>query len=133
MTELRPMWSTTVHPSEYDIDEQMRDFVKAANKAKECYYGIDVGKLWGLYTAYKEQADEIATLRAQLAEAREALKPFAETSVDENYGGGGLWWTDYASGTRFSAYTGKIMSRRQLNREDIYKAAEVYNKLVTTA
>jgi len=70
MTELRPMWSTTVHPSEYDIDEQMRDFVKAANKAKEWYYGIDVGKLWGLYTAYKEQADEITTLRAQLAEAQ---------------------------------------------------------------
>jgi len=69
MTELRPMWSTTVHPSEYDIDEQMRDFVKAANKANECYYGIDVGKLWGLYKAYKEQSDEITTLRAQLAEA----------------------------------------------------------------
>jgi len=78
-------------------------------------------------------AEEVQALRAQLAEAREALKPFAETSVDENYGGGGLWWTDYASGTRFSAYTGKIMSRRQLNRDDIYKAAEVYNKLVITA
>jgi len=82
---------------------------------------------------YESALVELDALRAQLAEAREALKPFAETSVDENYGGGGLWWTDFASGTRFSAYTGNIMSRRQLNRDDIYKAAEVYNKLVISA
>ena len=73
MTDIRPMWSTTVHPSEYDIDEQMTEFVKAANKAKEHYYGIDVGKLWGLYTAYKSQQDELATLRAQLEEAKEII------------------------------------------------------------
>ena len=74
MKDIRPMWSTTVDPSEYDIDGQMEDFVKAANKAKECYYGIDVGKLWGLYKSFKSQTDELATLRAQLAEAREALE-----------------------------------------------------------
>ena len=73
MTDIRPMWSTTVHPSEYDIDEQMTEFVKAANKAKEHYYGIDVGKLWGLYTAYKSQQDELATLRAQLEEAKDVI------------------------------------------------------------
>ena len=80
MTDIRPMWSTTVHPSEYDIDEQMTEFVKAANKAKEHYYGIDVGKLWGLYTAYKSQQDELATLRAQLEEAKRVIEPFASES-----------------------------------------------------
>ena len=35
-------------------------------------------KMTELYDKVKRQDDELATLRAQLAEAREALQPFAE-------------------------------------------------------
>ena len=54
---IRPMWCTTVGPEEYDVDKQMADFVEAANHDKENFYAIDVGKLWGLYLAYKEQQE----------------------------------------------------------------------------
>ena len=114
MTEPRPMWSTTVDPSEYDVDGQMEDFVKAANKAKECYYGIDVGKLWGLYKAFKSQSDELATLRAQLAEAREALQPFAKY------------------GEKCGEYEESDWEFR-IKGKHFAKALKVYNKLVITA
>lgn len=52
--ELRPEWSTIVLPYEYDIDEQMRQWLLAANEEKKDYFGIDVGKMWGLYQSWKE-------------------------------------------------------------------------------
>lgn len=51
---LRPLFSTTVEPSEYDIDADMERMVKLANKNKECYTPMDVGKTWGLYLAWKK-------------------------------------------------------------------------------
>jgi hypothetical protein len=47
------MFSTTVDPSEYDIDEQMERMVKQSNKNRECFTEMDVGKVWGLYLAWK--------------------------------------------------------------------------------
>lgn len=52
------MWTTTVDPSEYNIDEQMEDMVKVANKEKTYELMIDVGKVWGLYQAWKTLKEE---------------------------------------------------------------------------
>lgn len=65
---------------------------------------------------------ERAALCARLAEAEKVIQPFAEAAYDEKYGGGGLWHTDYASGSRMAIYTGKI-NRRQLNDADLEAAA----------
>ena len=51
--EIRPIFSTTVDPSEYDIDAQMERMVKLANKDAACFVDMDVGKVWGLYQAWK--------------------------------------------------------------------------------
>ena len=48
MNEIRPQFSTTVEPSEYDIQEQMEQFVVLANEEKAFYFPADVGKIWGL-------------------------------------------------------------------------------------
>jgi len=69
-----------------------------------------------------------AQLRTAIAEARKVIEPLAETSIDDNYGGGNLWWTDYASGTRFEAFTGKATNRRPLNRSDLRAADEFLKK-----
>ena len=47
------MWTTTVDPSEYDIDADMKRMVKLSNKLKEVYTSMDIGKIWGLYEAWK--------------------------------------------------------------------------------
>jgi hypothetical protein len=49
---IRPMFSTTIDPSEYGIKTQMEDMVKSANKHKKCFIEMDVGKIWGLYQAW---------------------------------------------------------------------------------
>lgn len=50
---IKPEWSTTVDPSEYDIDSQVKQAVKMANSKRATYIEFDVGKLWGLYQAWK--------------------------------------------------------------------------------
>ena len=55
--ELRPMWTTTVDPSEYDIDEQMRRMVKLSNRNEAFFLEMDVGQVWGLYQAWKRLRD----------------------------------------------------------------------------
>ena len=57
--EIRPIFSSTVDPSEYDIKEQMERMVKLANKNKECFCEMDVGKIWGLYLAWKCLANSV--------------------------------------------------------------------------
>lgn len=52
--QIRPEFSTVIDPSEYDFDKQMIEWVKLANKKQVAFLDIDVGKLWGLYLAYKE-------------------------------------------------------------------------------
>ena len=40
--QIRPMFSTTVDPSEYDIDEQMERMVKQSNKNRECFTEMEL-------------------------------------------------------------------------------------------
>ena len=59
--KLRPKWMTVVDPSEYDVDKDMKQMVQLHNKSMELYLPMDVGKIWGLYLAWKklrEEADE---------------------------------------------------------------------------
>ena len=51
--EIRPMFSTTVNPLEYDIDGQMERMVKLSNKNRLGFIEMDVGKTWGLYLDWK--------------------------------------------------------------------------------
>jgi hypothetical protein len=60
---LRPIWTTTVDPSEYDYVAQFTQTVKWANKNKELYPPTDVGKVWGLVQAYQRLERENAALR----------------------------------------------------------------------
>ena len=55
--EIRPIFSTTVDPSEYDIDSQMESMVKLANRDAAFFVEMDVGKVWGLYQAWKRLAN----------------------------------------------------------------------------
>lgn len=77
-----------------------------------------------------ETADDIAKLRARLAEAERLLRPFADAANDytnsEPLGGGGLWWTDYASGLRGTVWTGGHINRRQLTMGDLKAAAKFF-------
>lgn len=54
MNEIRPQFSTTVEPSEYDIQSQMEEFVVLANEEKAFYFPADVGKIWGLFLDWKK-------------------------------------------------------------------------------
>lgn len=58
-----PTWTTTVYPDEYDYLSQFSRMVKLANKNKEIYCEMDVGKVWGLVLAYKEAQDKIIALQ----------------------------------------------------------------------
>ena len=59
-----PTWTTTVYPDEYDYLSQFSRMVKLANKNKEIYCEMDVGKVWGLVLAYKEAQDKMKELAA---------------------------------------------------------------------
>lgn len=54
----RPMWTTVVDPEEYDIDAEMTRMVKLSNKKKEIYTEMDIGKVYGLYLAWKRLKEE---------------------------------------------------------------------------
>lgn len=53
-------WCTVVGPDEYDLDKQIDEIIKIANKehakpnSDNPYLPIDVGKFVGLYLAWKE-------------------------------------------------------------------------------
>jgi hypothetical protein len=51
--QLRPLYCTTVLPDEYDIESDMREMVRQANRKGACYVLMDVGKVWGLYRTWK--------------------------------------------------------------------------------
>lgn len=77
--DVRPIWTTTVAPYEYDIDGQMKRMVRLANKHHETFTPMDVGKVWGLYLAWKclaKPARELRVVEAfcerveQMAEAK---------------------------------------------------------------
>ena len=54
-----PTWTTTVSPEEYDYIGQFSKMVKLANKNKETFCEMDVGKVWGLVLAYKETKEKL--------------------------------------------------------------------------
>ena len=62
----RPKYCTIVDPSEYDIKSQMERMVRLANRNKEIYTPMDVGKTYGLYLAWQESQERIAELEEQL-------------------------------------------------------------------
>lgn len=53
-----PKWTTTVHPDEYDYLGQFSQMVKWANRDKQCFCEMDVGKVWGLVLAYKDLSEK---------------------------------------------------------------------------
>ena len=61
--EIRPEWTTTVFPEEYDYVEQFTRMVKLANKNKEFFCEMDVGKVWGLILTVKRLKEENAALK----------------------------------------------------------------------
>jgi hypothetical protein len=61
--EVRPLWTTTVDPSEYDYVAQFTQTVKWANRDKACFIDMDIGKVWGLVEAYRRLERENAELR----------------------------------------------------------------------
>ena len=65
--EIRPMWTTTVDPGEYDIDVDMERMVELSNKSKEVYTSMDIGKVWGLYQAWKTLKETNEWLRKSMA------------------------------------------------------------------
>ena len=65
MKDKKPMFCTVVDPSEYDIARDVKRLITIANKNKEMYAPVDVGKFIGLYEAWKEQAAEVERLRQE--------------------------------------------------------------------
>ena len=57
-----PKWTTTVDPSEYDYIDQFNEMVKLANKRKETYCEMDVGKVWGLVKSHQRLEEKIEEL-----------------------------------------------------------------------
>jgi hypothetical protein len=76
---IRPIWTTTVDPSEYDYVAQFTQTVKWANKNKELYPPTDVGKVWGLVQAYQRLERENVELRAESKLLNAAQKISEET------------------------------------------------------
>jgi len=52
--KFRLKWMTVVDPSEYDIEKQMQQLVRDHNRTKEMWMPVDVGKVVGLYMAWRE-------------------------------------------------------------------------------
>lgn len=68
-----PKWTTTVYPYEYDYVDQFTTMVKWANRDKQCFCEMDVGKVWGLVLSHQE-------LEKKNAELKEALKEISTTA-----------------------------------------------------
>lgn len=63
---LWPMWSSVVSPTEYDIEVQMKGMVMRSNENKECFSTMDVGKVVGLYLAYKSMKERMGLAQRKL-------------------------------------------------------------------
>jgi hypothetical protein len=72
--ELRPMWTTTVDPSEYDYQDQFADCVKIANREETWFLSMDIGKVWGLVQSHVRLERENAELERENAALREKMK-----------------------------------------------------------
>ena len=60
-------WSTILPPEEYDIEWDMQRIVKLANTGRLLYISMDVGKLIGLYQAWKELGGKEAPREPHIA------------------------------------------------------------------
>lgn len=69
--EIRPFWTTTVDPSEYNYRKQFSEAVKIANKQKEVFSPLDIGKVWGLVESHARLERENAALREWVKEEGE--------------------------------------------------------------
>ena len=52
------MFATVVHPFEYDIDKDMIEAIKLSIKEQSPYILMDIGKMVGLWEAYKELKEQ---------------------------------------------------------------------------
>ena len=77
----RPKYCTIVDPSEYDIKSQMERMVRLANRNKEIYTPMDVGKTYGLYLAWQESQKRIAELEERVKRA-EATIPWTAPGME---------------------------------------------------
>jgi hypothetical protein len=50
--------TTVVRPNEYDIDKEINQLISVANKANDWTVNFDIGKLVGLYLAWKDATNE---------------------------------------------------------------------------
>ncbi len=71
--ELRPMWTTTVDPSEYDYQDQFADCVKIANREETWFLSMDIGKVWGLVQSHVRLERENAELERENAALKDCL------------------------------------------------------------
>lgn len=79
--ELRPIWTTTVQPWEYNYQAQFAEAVKISNRLKETFVSMDIGKVWGLVQNHARLERENAALREENAEWREMIR---EAVFDNN-------------------------------------------------
>ena len=71
---LQPRWTAVVPPEEYDIEKEIRQAVRLANVSdgRDSIFVIaDIGKLVGLYIAYKEVCEENLTLKIEAGQNNE--------------------------------------------------------------
>lgn len=76
----RNMFTTIVDPSEYDLDSDMIEAMKLSIKEKSPYILMDIGKMVGLWQAYKDlpvhkdkheaQSDTVAVTYQEVHERR---------------------------------------------------------------
>ena len=70
---LRPLWTTTCYPNEYDYYGQFSRMLKMANKNGEAFCEMDVGKVWGLVEAYKNLEEQFKKLEAERIKSKISL------------------------------------------------------------
>ncbi len=62
----KPLYVNIIKPSEYDLEKDIKRAVKLANQNKESYIMFDIGKLVGLYNAYKECVEDEPPLKEHI-------------------------------------------------------------------
>ena len=64
---LKPKWTTIVMPEEYNIEKEVQGAVKFTDDSPNGrYVNVDIGKLVGLYLAYKAAYEENLYLKLEV-------------------------------------------------------------------
>ena len=61
----QPKWTTVVGPGEYDIEADMERLVEIHNRDRDGHVPCDVGKVIGLYRAWKALKESVEGLMRQ--------------------------------------------------------------------